>query len=139
MKMKSRKGFTLIELMIVVVIVGILAAVVVPLLLSRIEQSKAAEGKGIASQVATVLRAYVAENGAGSYSLATMGFKTAELDGKYYDQAHIGGTTGGTGNITVTETNGALTYNIYVAPRAGLTGVPEVHLSCAANLTTITP
>lgn len=91
--MKSRKGFTLIELMIVVVIVGILAAIIIPLLLSRVEKSKYSEGKAIAGQIATAVRAYVAEEG--TTAVATpdlvndLGFKTNELDGKYFYQANM--------------------------------------------------
>ena len=43
MKLRNRKGFTLIELMIVVAILGILAAVAIPAFLKYIKRSKTSE------------------------------------------------------------------------------------------------
>ena len=67
--MKSKKGFTLIELMVVILIVGILAAVAIPLMRGRIDSAKWTEGKSAMGTIATGLRAYVAENG----GLGTLG------------------------------------------------------------------
>jgi len=59
--MQDKKGFTLIELMVVVVIIGILAAVAVPKLFGMIAKSKASEvGPAAGTYVKTQL-AYVSE------------------------------------------------------------------------------
>ncbi|UCH89481.1 MAG: prepilin-type N-terminal cleavage/methylation domain-containing protein [Thermoplasmata archaeon] len=115
--MRSRKGFTLIELMIVVVIVGVLAAIVGPLLLSRIERAKYSEGKAIAGQIATALRAYVAEYGAtGTYDLVTnLGFKADELSGKHFTQSAATMVISG---VSLSAA-GALSYTITLTPDAG--------------------
>jgi type IV pilus assembly protein PilA len=132
--MKSRKGFTLIELMVVIIIVGVLAAIVVPLLLSRIEKAKYSEGKAIASQIATAVRAYAAE--ATGTPLAApdieddLGFKTAELDGKYFVQT--GTTVTGVSLDTVT---GTLDYKVQVKTRVALKP-GDVILQCTDNVTT---
>ena len=61
--MKSKKGFTLIELMVVVLIVGILAAVAIPILRGRIDAAKWSEGKAMMGTIATAIRAYHADKG----------------------------------------------------------------------------
>ena len=88
--MKSRKGFTLIELMVVIFIVGILAAVAIPIMRGRIDSAKWSEGKAAAGSIRTAARAYIAEKGnsydfAANDSLADLGFIAGDLDGKYFN------------------------------------------------------
>jgi prepilin-type N-terminal cleavage/methylation domain-containing protein len=60
----GRKGFTLIELMIVVVIIGILAALAIPRFMQATTKSKQSEAKQLLKQIYTMQRAYRQEQGA---------------------------------------------------------------------------
>jgi type IV pilus assembly protein PilA len=55
---RSQKGFTLIELMIVVVIIGILAALAIPRFMRATTKSKQSEAKQILKQVYVMQHAY---------------------------------------------------------------------------------
>ena len=86
-KKRERKGFTLIELMVVILIVGILAAVAIPLMRGRIDSAKWSEGKAMMGTIATALRAYGAEKGDdGTWppSLVQLGFVAGDLTGTYF-------------------------------------------------------
>jgi len=91
--MTSRKGFTLIELMVVIFIVGILAAVAIPIMRGRIDAAKWSEGKSAAGSIRTAIRAAIAEKGntydfaANVNTLAALGFAATDLDGKYFTTA----------------------------------------------------
>jgi general secretion pathway protein G len=61
---RQGKGFTLVEIMLVVIIIGALAAMIVPRLSGRSEQAKAAVALAdIQGNIATALKLYELDNG----------------------------------------------------------------------------
>ena len=78
---KARRGFTLIELMIVVIIVAILAAAAVPIYNSFTSRAYGTEVQTALSTLRTAQRAYKAAKG--SYA----GDKSTLVDGGYVSQS----------------------------------------------------
>ncbi len=118
--MSGKKGFTLVELMVVVLIVGILAAVALPLMSGRINAAKWSEANAAAGTIRTAARAYWAERGGDATWTATMtggqgtwgtaiGIGTTDLDGRYFLTGcyTITASDAATGNVTVLVTAAA--------------------------------
>lgn len=80
--MKSlKKGFTLVELMVVIVIIGILAALAIPRFLGATAKSKATEFKPVLKQIYTLEEAFRQESSTGVYgSLAAIGWDAPGLN-----------------------------------------------------------
>ena len=69
---KSRSGFTLVELAVVVVIIGVLAAFAVPRFLSSVERSKAAEAFNYLATVHSSMERYHARQGTYAADIADL-------------------------------------------------------------------
>ena len=117
--MAKRKGFTLVELMVVVLIVGILASVAIPLLSARIDSSKWSEANAGAGTIRTAVRAYFAENPTAAQALTggldvvatqnVLGFTTQDLTGTYFIPGNYNiDSVNANGIAAITVTGGSL-------------------------------
>ena len=97
--MKARKGFTLIDLLVLILFVGILAAGAVPFMCGRIYSAKWSEANAASGAIKSAVRAYIAEKGpnfdytaiqTGLDTQATyeaLGFTSLDLTGSFFNQA----------------------------------------------------
>ena len=87
-----QKGFTLIELMIVVAIIGILAAIAIPAYQDYTIRAQVSEGLTLASDIKAGIAEYVAQVGDWPVTLAEAGLGSAVLtdkQGRYVDSVDI--------------------------------------------------
>lgn len=110
----KKTGFTLIELMVVILIVGILAAASIPLMRGRIDSAKWAEANAMAGTIKSAVRVYYAESGeiltdGVSGNLPKLGFSENDLTGTYFKASSfsVGATGTDITTVTVTASGGA--------------------------------
>ena len=60
---RASRGFTLLELMVVIVIIGVLAALIAPKILDRVGQAKATAAQADISTIMNALKIYKLDNG----------------------------------------------------------------------------
>jgi type IV pilus assembly protein PilA len=104
-----QKGFTLIELMIVVAIIGILAAIAIPAYQDYTIRSQVTEGLNLASDLKAGIGEYYAQNGSWP-TLANLGISGGATSkaGKYVSQIDIAAN----GVINITYGRQANTANL---------------------------
>lgn len=131
MKKSLQKGFTLIELMIVVAIVAILAAIALPLYQDYVARSQVSEGMAAAGAVKTAITEYTMSQGdfppTDHFADTTGGRYTASVE---HDED---------GEITVTMRNAAPVNNrvrgfsFTMTPTGGTGGTDITDWQCATT------
>lgn len=137
MNTKNKKGFTLVELMVVIVIVGILAAVAIPKFMDASHKAKASEFPTQLTAIYTGEQAYSAEQGSFAPDLSTLSATAGvnvDASSKWFNYTLASPTTSTfTGTATVKA-------NFGVATTSDLATITEGNVkSASANLTKYVP
>jgi type IV pilus assembly protein PilA len=112
---KIQSGFTLIELMIVVAIIGILAAVAIPQYQNYVARTQMSEALSLASGSKVALAEYFQSNGVfpGNNATAGIGVSTT-IKGKYVTSVTVSATaaTAASGTTAAAGAQGILTVSL---------------------------
>ena len=146
--MKLQKGFTLIELMIVIAIIGILAAIAIPAYQDYTIRSKVSEGLNVSGAAKLAVAETLDSNGAyptGGVMNTSYGLPSAvSISGTYVSQIQVYGDTGNPdGRIVITYKNnlgGNPTANarvIQLTPDTSSAG--SMQWTCGGTATTTMP
>ncbi|WP_305805748.1 pilin [Stenotrophomonas sp. YIM B06876] len=99
--MKKQQGFTLIELMIVVAIIAILAAIAIPAYQDYIARSQMSEAMTLASGQKVAVSEVFAQDGTCPANGANGIDDATDIKGKYVNSVTVGGAAAASGGCTI--------------------------------------
>ena len=113
MNQRKTQGFTLIELMIVVAIIGILAAIAIPAYENYIAKAQFTEALSLASGEKTPVITYYSENDACPTNSVSGIPAAGSISGKYVNNVAVAGTAGAPPDVgcTITATFNSTNVN----------------------------
>ena len=133
MKKTVQQGFTLIELMIVVAIIGILAAVALPAYQDYTARSQVSEAISLASGAKTAVTEYWTSKGSfpGSNTSAGLAATATDINGKYVASVEVG--TGGVVTATMKATGVAKGIESGTLALSPITAAGSIKWTCKAG------
>jgi len=131
-----QKGFTLIELMIVVAIIAILAAIAIPAYQDYVIRSQVSEGMSLADGTKTAMAEFYSNYGHFPKINASAGLALpASITGKYTSGVDVGTTNGYIAVTFGNKANAAINGHVLALSAVTHTGSTEWH--CVNKQTTI--